>query len=78
MEIKVDADPLYQHLIVTGQRKFWRCVESGKPPTSFGIETAKAAHPGGAHCRYELIQCLGGVLRSLCRTRPAHLAHEKA
>jgi hypothetical protein len=22
-----DADPLYQHLIVTAERKFWRCVE---------------------------------------------------
>jgi hypothetical protein len=23
------ADPLYQHLIVTAERKFWRCVETG-------------------------------------------------
>jgi hypothetical protein len=23
------ADSLYQHLIVTAERKFWRCVESG-------------------------------------------------
>ena len=31
VEIKIHADPLYQHLIVTAERKFWRCVESGKP-----------------------------------------------
>jgi predicted phage-related endonuclease len=31
--IEVPADPLYQHLIVTAERKFWRCVESGEPPT---------------------------------------------
>ena len=30
VEIKVHADPLYQHLIVTAERKFWRCVESGE------------------------------------------------
>ena len=24
------ADPLYQHLIVTAERKFWRCVENGE------------------------------------------------
>ena len=29
VEIKTHADPLYQHLIVTAERKFWRFVESG-------------------------------------------------
>ena len=32
VEIKIHADPLYQHLIVTAERKFWRCVESGRSP----------------------------------------------
>jgi hypothetical protein len=35
VEIKAYADPLYQHLIVTAERKFWRCVENGEPPTLF-------------------------------------------
>jgi hypothetical protein len=35
------ADPLYQHLIVTAERKFWRCVESGEPPRLFGVEPPK-------------------------------------
>jgi hypothetical protein len=35
------ADPLYQHLIVTAERKFWRCVESGEPPRLFGVEAPK-------------------------------------
>jgi putative phage-type endonuclease len=30
VEITTYADPLYQHLIVTAERKFWRCVESGE------------------------------------------------
>jgi hypothetical protein len=38
VEIATHADPLYQHLIVTAERKFWRCVESGEPPRLFGIE----------------------------------------
>jgi predicted phage-related endonuclease len=38
VEITTHADPLYQHLIVTAERKFWRCVESGEPPRLFGIE----------------------------------------
>jgi predicted phage-related endonuclease len=38
VEINTHADPLYQHLIVTAERKFWRCVESGEPPRLFGVE----------------------------------------
>jgi hypothetical protein len=42
VEIATHADPLYQHLIVTAERKFWRCVESGEPPRLFGVEPQKA------------------------------------
>jgi predicted phage-related endonuclease len=38
VEITTHADPLYQHLIVTAERKFWRCVKSGEPPRLFGVE----------------------------------------
>jgi predicted phage-related endonuclease len=38
VEIKIAADPLYQHLLLTAEKKFWRCVESGEPPVLFGIE----------------------------------------
>jgi predicted phage-related endonuclease len=41
VEIKVHADPLYQHLVVTAERKFWRCVESGEPPALLGVEPPK-------------------------------------
>ena len=37
VEITTHADPLYQHLIVTAERKFWRCVESGELPRLFGV-----------------------------------------
>jgi hypothetical protein len=38
VEITTHVDPLYQHLIVTAERKFWRSVESGEPPRLFGVE----------------------------------------
>src|SRR6476646_8178639 len=41
VEITTHADPLYQHLIVTAERKFWRCVESGVRPALFGVEPPK-------------------------------------
>jgi predicted phage-related endonuclease len=41
VEINAHADPLYQHLIVTAERKFWRCVENGEQPQLFGVEPPK-------------------------------------
>jgi predicted phage-related endonuclease len=38
VEMTIPADPLYQHLLLTAERKFWRCVENGEPPRLFGIE----------------------------------------
>jgi predicted phage-related endonuclease len=35
VEITIDADSLYQHLLLTAEKKFWRCVESGEPPRLF-------------------------------------------
>jgi len=38
VEITIAADCLYQHLLLTAEKKFWRCVESGEPPRLFGVE----------------------------------------
>jgi putative phage-type endonuclease len=37
-EIAIAADPLYQHLLLTAEKKFWRCVTFGEPPRLFGVE----------------------------------------
>jgi predicted phage-related endonuclease len=38
VEMTIPADPLYQHLLLTAERKFWRCVQNGESPRLFGIE----------------------------------------
>jgi len=38
VEIALSADPLYQHLLLTAERKFWRCVETGEAPRLFGVD----------------------------------------
>jgi predicted phage-related endonuclease len=38
VELTVHANPLYQHLLITAERKFWRCVQDGVTPLLFGIE----------------------------------------
>ena len=64
VEIKTHADPLYQHLIVTAERKFWRCVENWRAPCPIRRGSAEAADRGRTHRRYELIECVGRTGRS--------------
>jgi predicted phage-related endonuclease len=75
VEIITHADPLYQHLIVTAERKFWRCVESGEPPRLFGVEPPKprikAVRKNASNSWAEF----AGLFRS---TRQAFLDHERS
>src|ERR1041384_5536782 len=41
VEITIPADSLYQHLLITAERKFWRCVESGEAPRLFRAEAPR-------------------------------------
>jgi predicted phage-related endonuclease len=38
LEMTIQADPLYQHLLLTAEKRFWRCVREGEPPHLFGVE----------------------------------------
>jgi predicted phage-related endonuclease len=78
VEIKVHADPLYQHLIVTAERKFWRCVENGETPSLFGVappkprvEAVRIVDMGSSNAWAEFAAVF-------TRTRDAHLEHERA
>jgi predicted phage-related endonuclease len=78
VEISMPSDPLYQHLLLTAEKKFWRCVENGEPPRLFGlepprprIEAVRTVDMSASNAWAEF----AGVLR---RTRDAHLEHEKA
>jgi predicted phage-related endonuclease len=78
VEIRALADPLYQHLIVTAERKFWRCVENGETPRLFGAEPPRP--------RIEAIRIVDMTSSNtwaefsgiFARTRDAHLEHEQA
>jgi hypothetical protein len=78
VEIAVAADPLYQHLLLTAEKKFWHCVRFGDTPRLFGVEPPRP--------RIEAVRCVdmsssnawaefAALFRS---TRPAFLEHERA
>ena len=78
VEIEVPADPLYQHLIVTAERKFWRCVESGEPPTLFGVEPPKPRIAAVRIVDMSASNAWAEFAGTFTRTHPAFLEHERA
>jgi predicted phage-related endonuclease len=78
VEITIHADPLYQHLLLTAEKKFWRCVQSGETPRLFGVapprprlQVVRTVDMSGSNAWAEF----AAVYR---KTRPAYQEHEGA
>jgi hypothetical protein len=78
VEVTVPIDPLYLSILVSAEKKFWRCVQSGETPHFINIEVPRP--------RIEAIRIVdmsssnswgefSAVFRS---TRSAFLEHERA
>jgi predicted phage-related endonuclease len=78
VEILAHADPLYQHLIVTAERKFWRCVESGEQPQLFGVEPPQPRLEAVRIVDMTSSNAWAEFAGIFARTRSAYLEHEQA
>jgi len=78
VEIKISADPLYQHLLLTAEKKFWRCVESGEPPRLFGAEPPRARIEAVRMVDMSSSNAWAEFSNVFRRTREAYLEHENA
>jgi hypothetical protein len=64
VEIAIPMDPLYLSVLVSAEKKFWRCVQSGEVPHLIMAGRAAAApHRDHPHRRHELIELMGRVCR---------------
>jgi predicted phage-related endonuclease len=78
VEINISADSLYQHLLLTAEKKFWRCVESGERPRVFGVEPPRARIEAVRIVDMSASNAWAELSSVFCRTREAHLEHENA
>ena len=78
VEIKITADSLYQHLLLTAEKKFWRCVESGEPPRLFGVEPPRARIEAVRIVDMSSSNAWAEFSTVFRRTREAYLEHENA
>ena len=78
VEIALSADPLYQHLLLTAEKKFWRCVETGDPPRLFGIEPPRPRIEAVRIVDMSTSNAWAEFANVFLSTREAHLDHEKS
>ena len=78
VEIALSADPLYQHLLLTAEKKFWRCVETGEPPRLFGIEPPRPRIEAVRVVDMSSSNAWAEFANLFRSTRAAHLEHEKS
>jgi hypothetical protein len=78
IEMTIHADSLYQHFLITAERRFWRCVQTGEIPRQFGlepprprVEAVRVVDMSGSNSWAEF----AGLF---CATRSAFLDHERA
>jgi predicted phage-related endonuclease len=78
VELTLHADPLYQHLLLTAEKKFWRCVQSGEAPRLFGVEPPRPRLAAVRIVDMSGSNAWAEFAATFRRTRPAHQAHEAA
>jgi len=78
VEMTIQADPLYQHLLLTAEKKFWRCVQDGEPPRLFGVEPPRPRPEATRVVDMSTSNSWVELTAIFRRTRTAHQEHEGA
>jgi len=78
VEMTIHADPLYQHLLLTAERKFWRCVQNGETPRLFGVEPPRPQLEAVRVVDMSASNSWAELSASFRRTRSAYQEHEAA
>jgi predicted phage-related endonuclease len=78
VELTIPADPLYQHLLLTAEKKFWRCVHNGEPPRPFGVEAPRVRLEAVRVVDMSASNSWTELASIYQRTRAAYQEHESA
>ena len=78
VELSVEADPIYQTILIAAEKAFWRAVKTGEAPALFDCEPPKP--------RIEAVRVVDMTASNswaefaglFCQTQRAHTDHERA
>jgi len=77
-EVVVERDPLFQHLLLTAEKKFLRCLESGEEPDLFLLEAPTTAVEPLTVVDMSHSREWAEAARQFRATAAAHAEHERA
>ena len=78
VEITIPVDPLYLSVLVSAEKKFWRCVQSGETPHLVNAEPPRPRIEAVRLVDMSLSNSWAEFAALFRRTRPAYLEHERA
>jgi hypothetical protein len=78
VELTIPADPLYQHLLLTAEKAFWRCVQTGETPALFGVEPTRPKIERVRVVDMSTSNAWAELADLFRQTREAALAHERS
>ena len=78
IELSIDADPIYQTILIAAEKAFWQSVRTGEPPALFDSEPPKPRIEAVCVVDMTASNSWAEFASLFCETRQAHADHERA
>jgi predicted phage-related endonuclease len=78
VELSIEADPIYQTILIAAEKAFWRAVKTGETPALFDCETPKPRIEAIRVVDMNASNSWAEFASLFCETRQAHAEHERA
>ncbi len=78
VELSIEADPIYQTILIAAEKAFWRAIRTGEIPVLFDCEPPKPRIEAVRVVDMNASNSWAEFAALFCKTRAAHLDHERA
>jgi predicted phage-related endonuclease len=78
VELSIEADPIYQTILIAAEKAFWRAVKTGETPALFDCEPPKPRIEAVRVVDMNASNSWAEFAGLFCETRQAHADHERA
>jgi predicted phage-related endonuclease len=78
VELSIEADPIYQTILIAAEKAFWRAVKTGDTPVLFDCEPPKPRIEAVRVVDMNASNSWAEFATLFCKTREAHADHERA
>src|SRR4029077_3433815 len=78
IELSIEADPIYQTILIAAEKAFWRAVKTGETPALFDCEPPKPRIEAVRVIDMNASNSWAEFANLFCETQQAHAEHERA